>query len=224
MSAGRRADAPILEGIDLDISANGITVIVGRSGSGKSTMLRLLNRLDDPLTGEIEWRGVPISTIEPAHLRRRVAMIFQRPALFAGTVLDNLAVADPTIDERAAHEIMVRVGLDPALLDRIAIDLSGGEAQRMCLARALVAGPDVLLADEPTSALDIDARRAIEDLALELTADGTPVVWVSHDAEQLRRLADHVIVLSRGRVAAAGTLDDVSEHGDVDVRRMIGWD
>jgi putative ABC transport system ATP-binding protein len=128
--------------------------------------------------------------------------------VFAGSVADNLAVAE--LDHAGAPEsggagpftaVLERVGLDPALLDRTADDLSGGEAQRVCIARTLLTDPEVLLMDEPTSALDPEHRLVIEARARALADAGTPVVWVTHDLHQARRLADRTVVLVDGRVA-----------------------
>jgi putative ABC transport system ATP-binding protein len=118
--------------------------------------------------------------------------------------------------------VLAHVGLDPALLDRPAVDLSGGEAQRMCIARALLTKPTVLLADEPTAALDTAARRTVERLGREIAADEVPIVWVTHDTAQLRRLADHAIVIVGGRIAAFGHLDELDEHPDPVIRELVG--
>ena len=135
VDAGPVGGDPILRSIDLVVPANGVTVLAGPSGAGKSTLLRLLNRLDDPVAGEIRWRGRPLTEWAPTDLRRQVAMVFQRAPLFPGTVLDNLRVALADVDlERAGH-VLEHVGLAPELLDHEAESLSGGEAQRMCVAR-----------------------------------------------------------------------------------------
>ena len=214
--------APILRGIDLVVPANGVTVLAGPSGAGKSTLLRLLNRLDDPLVGEIRWRDRPLTEWEPTELRRQVAMVFQRAPVFPGTVLDNLAVALPGITEDRALHVLDHVGLEPELLDHEADTLSGGEAQRMCVARALLTDPAVLLADEPTAALDRAARATVEDLGRSLADSGVAVIWVSHDTDQLRRLADHVIVLAAGSVLATGHLGDLDLSDDPLVRQSVG--
>lgn len=216
--------APILKNVTVDIPCQGITALAGPSGSGKSTLLRLLNRLDDPIEGTINLDGEPLVALEPSELRRRVGMVFQKPPLFEGDVLDNLRVADSTVTETRAVHVLEHVGLSPDLLSRRAADLSGGEAQRMCVARALLTDPSVLLADEPTAALDRSARRTIEDLGLEVAADGVSIVWVTHDTEQLRRLADHVMILIDGQVVAFGHVDELSEHPDPAVRRSVGVD
>ena len=194
-------DAVILDGIDLVIPDTGITVLLGPSGAGKSMLLRLLNRLEVPTSGEVRFRGEPVDAIDPLTLRRRVGMVFQRPAPFPGTVRDNLLVADPDAGDDDLAGALHAARLDPAYLDRSADELSGGEAQRMCLARTLVTRPEALLMDEPTSALDPEARRGLERTAHRLAGGGRPLVWVTHDLDQAGRLADEVVVLIRGRVA-----------------------
>ncbi len=201
--AGRR----LLDAVSGHIPDNQVTVIAGPSGVGKTTLLRLCNRLEVPDHGRILYRGRDISDLDPLRLRQEVGMVFQTPALFGGTVGENLAVADPNADSDTYAEALRRVSLDPTLLDRQATSLSGGEAQRVCLARTLITGPRVLLADEPTSGLDPTPRRAFERLIRGLTNDGLTVVWVTHDLDQLRRLADHVLVLLSGRIPYSGPAD-----------------
>lgn len=218
------ADDPILRDVTVSIPADGITVLAGPSGGGKSTLLRLLNRLDDPLSGEISWKGRSLDQWEPTVLRRQVAMIFQQPPLFDGSVLDNLRVALPDVsDDRALH-VLDHVDLAPELIDRDASLLSGGEAQRMCVARALLTEPDVVLADEPTSALDTAARATVEELAKRLVESGVALVWVTHDTDQLRRLADHVGTVIDGRLTAFGHLEELTASDDPAVRRLVGAD
>jgi putative ABC transport system ATP-binding protein len=214
--------SPILRGLDLTLAANGVTVLAGPSGSGKSTLLRLLNRLDDPVAGEIRWRGRALTDWEPTDLRRQVAMVFQRAPVFPGTVHDNLRVALETVSPERAVHVLEHVGLDPGLLEHDAETLSGGEAQRMCVARALLTEPAVLLADEPTAALDRAARATVEDLGRQLADSGVAVIWVSHDTDQLRRLADHVVVLADGAVRATGHLDELDASADPLVRQSVG--
>jgi len=196
----------ILSGVDACVASGGITVLVGPSGSGKSTLLRLCNRLEVPTGGRVHFRGGDVADLDPLAHRRRVGMVFQRPTLFAGSVRDNLLVAAPHGTEADFRAVLERVVLDGSFLDRTADDLSGGEAQRACIARALLTEPEVLLMDEATSALDPDARRAIERLALDLVTGGLTLLWVTHDLEQVRRLigdqTERVLVVLDGRVAA----------------------
>jgi putative ABC transport system ATP-binding protein len=146
----------------------------------------------------VRYRGEDLAARDVLAHRRAVGMVFQAPVVFPGTVADNLAVARP-LDPPA--ELLERAGLPASFLDRDASMLSGGEAQRVCLARALATRPAVLLMDEPTSALDPDATAVIEGLTRELADAGTPVVLVTHFAEQAQRLGDRVVRLETGRVA-----------------------
>ena len=190
---------------------DGVTVLVGPSGSGKSTLLRCCNRLEAPTTGRVLFGRDDVAQLDPLGLRRRVGMVFQRPTPFPGTVRDNLQVAEPALTDDDAVAILQQVGLEGGFLDRIATELSGGEAQRVCLARTLVAEPEVVLMDEVTSSVDPAQRYGLEELARSLVAGGVPVLWVTHDLAQMRRVADHVLVVVEGRIA------HMSHPTDIDV-------
>ena len=200
--AGRR----VLDRITAAIPAAGITVIAGPSGAGKTTLLRLCNRLEIPDEGTVSYRGQPLDELDPLRLRRRVGMVFQRPTPFPGTVADNLAVARPDAGTGELGTALERVALDPGLLGQEARTLSGGELQRMCLARTLVTQPETLLLDEPTSALDAQPKQVFEAAARHLAAQGITIIWVTHDDAQARRVADRIYYLRDGdlTVAAAG--------------------
>ncbi|MDP2712499.1 MAG: ATP-binding cassette domain-containing protein [Solirubrobacteraceae bacterium] len=202
-----------LDGLGAELPAEGLTAIAGPSGSGKSTLLRLCNRLEVPSAGVVRHHGTDLAQRDPLELRREVAMVFQRPVTFAGTVHDNLREADPGCDAARAAELLEHVGLDAAFVSRDAGELSGGEAQRACLARALATRPRVLLMDEPTSALDDRAAAVLERLARRLVDGGTPVVWVTHSDEQLRRLADFALLLVGGRIDGSGSAREVTGGG-----------
>jgi putative ABC transport system ATP-binding protein len=193
---GKRA----LDGFTATVPGHGVTAVCGPSGSGKSTLLRLCNRLEVPTSGQVSFRGADVAGLDPLRLRRQVGMCFQRPTPFPGTVADNLRVADPEASEAQMQDVLARVALTGSWLDRDASARSGGEAQRMCLARTLIARPEVLLLDEPTASEDAAAARVIERAVREL-ADNTRlcVLWVSHDAAQVARIADRVLRLENGR-------------------------
>jgi putative ABC transport system ATP-binding protein len=196
---GRR----ILDGLTTRIPAAGITVITGPSGAGKTTLLRLCNRLDIPDAGIIRYRGQRLDDLDPLVLRRRAGMVFQRPVPFPGAVAANLAEALPGITGEAMTAALERVALDPGLLGQEARTLSGGELQRVCLARTLVTGPETLLLDEPTSALDAQPKLLFEQAAKDLAAAGITIIWVTHDDAQAGRVADRVYELRDGRLAEA---------------------
>jgi putative ABC transport system ATP-binding protein len=179
-------DGPVVDGFGARVPADGLTAVVGPSGAGKTTLLRLLNRLDDPDAGEVVLDGRDVRDYDVLDLRRRVQLVGQVPVAFPTTVARNIGAPDPV-------PLLQRVGLAPALADRDADRLSVGEAQRMCLARALARDPEVLLLDEPTSALDPDSKAAIEQLVRELADNELTVVMVSHDPRHAAELADHVV-------------------------------
>jgi putative ABC transport system ATP-binding protein len=163
--------------------------------------------------GAVSLAGTDIATLDPLWLRRRVGMVFQKPSIFPGTVRDNLLVAAPDADDARMISVLVRAGLASTFLERIGDDLSGGEMQRVCIARALLTDPQVLLMDEPTSALDPESRRGIESLARELADEGLGILWVTHDLAQARRLADRTLVLVDGRIATESVAHDFLEDG-----------
>ncbi|MCB0971983.1 MAG: ATP-binding cassette domain-containing protein [Acidimicrobiales bacterium] len=208
-----RGGRTVLGPVSLELPGPGPVGVVGPSGSGKSTLLRLLNRLDAPTAGTVRLAGVDVATTDPCAHRRRVAMVFQRPVVLPGTVADNLRAAAPDLDDDAVAAALARVGLDADLADRDARELSGGEAQRLGLARSLGTDPEVVLFDEPTSSLDPAAAARIEDLARGLADDGIAVVWVTHDPAQLRRLARFVVQVDDGRITWAGPVDDAPQVG-----------
>ena len=201
----RRAGRQILDEITARIPAAGITVVAGPSGAGKTTLLRLCNRLEIPDQGVVSYHGQPLDDLDPLVLRRRVGMVFQRPTPFPGTVADNLAVAHPTAGAGELTTALARVALDPALLTQEARTLSGGELQRMCLARTLVTKPETLLLDEPTSALDEQPKQVFETTARDLATQGITLIWVTHDAAQAHRVADRIYYLRDGHLITAPT-------------------
>jgi ABC-type phosphate transport system ATPase subunit len=198
----RFGDTRVLDGIDLQVAGAGITVVLGPSGSGKSTLTRLTNRLLDPSAGTVSLRGHDVRGLDVLELRRTVGMVFQRPTLFDGTVRDNL-VATHVEDPEAHGQILDAVGLGTSFLGRAGTTLSGGEAQRVCLARALLMRPRVLVADEPTASLDHGSSLQLEALARGLAEDGVPILWVTHDLAQVERIADHRVMLEAGRVVTS---------------------
>lgn len=190
----------VLKDVSLDVHSHRITVVTGPSGGGKTTLLRLCNRLEVPSSGRVLFRGADLSALDPLWLRRKVGMVFQRPTLFAGTVRDNLFVARPASDEEY-RQVLESVGLPRDYLGEQGETLSGGEAQRACLARTLLTDPEVLLMDEPTSSLDAGATRVLEELTHRLASEGLTVLWVSHDLPQVQRMAGETVVLLEGRIA-----------------------
>jgi putative ABC transport system ATP-binding protein len=198
-----------------------VTVIVGPSGSGKSSLLRLCNRLEVADRGVVRFSGEDVAAMDPLTLRRRVGMVFQTPTPFAGTVLDNLCVARPDLSLDEARAVIERVELAASFLSRPATELSGGEAQRVCLARTLVTGPEVLLMDEPTSSVDPQATQALEHLARTLVQSGVDCIWVTHDLAQMRRLAARVLVVLDGCLAFSTPLAALDRDAPEAVVRFL---
>jgi tungstate transport system ATP-binding protein len=190
----------VIDGIDLVIDSRLITVIMGPNGAGKSVLLRLLHGLISPTAGEILWAGQPPNRL----LARRQAMVFQRPVLLRRSAAANVSHALGLRGvERRERTIRVDEALKLAGLEGHASTparvLSGGEQQRLCLARALSLEPDILFLDEPTSSLDPASTLAIEQLLLDAQRRGIKVILVTHDVGQARRLAEDVIFLHHGR-------------------------
>ena len=203
-----------LERVTAQITAGGCTALVGPSGAGKSTLLRLLDRLEEPDAGQVRFHGRPLRSYDVLDLRRRVGLVQQVAVVLGDTVLDDLRVGRPDLDRAEAAGLLERVGLGAEFLDRHTANLSGGEAQRVCLGRALAVAPEVLLLDEPTSALDSFAAAAVERVVRGLVAEGLTAVLVSHDLRQARRLADDVLVLDAGSLVAAGPTEELFAGAD----------
>jgi putative ABC transport system ATP-binding protein len=203
----------IVNDVSLDVYRGELLGIVGASGSGKSSLLRLMNRLDEPTSGTVYLDRVDYKTIPPRDLRRRLGMVTQRPFLFPGTVAANLQFGPMQRGESLNREtisgLMKQVGL-PGFDQREVANLSGGEQQRVSLARALANQPEMLLLDEPTSALDEDAKLGIEQLIRDLaTATKRTFILVTHDREQARRICDRVGTMEHGRLIQIGTPAEV---------------
>eukprot|EP00250_Pteridium_aquilinum_P014202 c21842_g1_i1 orf=134-982(+) len=195
----------ILAEVSLDIYSGTIMGIIGPSGSGKSTLLRALNRLWEPPPDSIFLDGHDITKLDVISVRRRVGMLFQLPALFDGTVADNLnygpSLKGEKISDAKLLELLKLADLDSAFLPKSIIGLSVGQSQRVALARTLANDPEVLLLDEPTSALDPVSSQNIEESILNLKRlKGLTIVFVSHSIKQVQRVADLVCVLVNGKV------------------------
>jgi putative ABC transport system ATP-binding protein len=211
---GRVVDGvAIVNDVSMEVLRGELLGIVGASGSGKSSLLRLLNRLDEPTSGTVYLEGVDYKAIAPRELRRRLGMVTQRPFLFPGTVASNLQFGPQqrgeVLPDEAVHGLLRQVGMD-GFAERDVANLSGGEQQRVSVARALANQPEMLLLDEPTSALDEDAKLGVEQLIRELaTATSRTFILVTHDREQARRICDRVGTMERGRLIHMGTPQEV---------------
>ena len=225
----KNASTFILQNLSFEIRSNEIFTVLGPSGAGKSTLLRLLNALDDPSEGQIRFTGTPLEQIDIFDLRRKVAMVFQQPALLPGTVNENLnyprRVLNIDTAERSNEELLQIVGLDPDLLSRDSKTLSVGQQQRVMIARSLVSQPEVLLMDEPTSALDPTATKRILNLTKSLQQEyGLTIVFVTHNIPEAKQIADRVMLLVAGesKVIAPAESFFSGETGELAERFLAG--
>jgi putative ABC transport system ATP-binding protein len=203
--------------ISVRIEVGEVLAVVGPSGSGKSSFLRLLNRLDEPSGGSVLLNGQDYKELEPEELRRRVGMVMQTPYLFPGTVANNVSYGprqrgEAFVDAQIAA-VLQRVGLS-GFQQRDVSNLSGGEAQRVSIARTLANAPEIILLDEPTSALDENSARDVEDLVLDVIRERQMTcVIVTHNNDQARRLADRTMIIAGGRSVAIGPTTEVLKNG-----------
>ena len=189
----------IVAGLDLEIHPGAPTLLLGPNGSGKSTLLRLAMNLAQPTAGRITWgrRDQP---------DERLAMVFQRPVMLRRSAAANVAYALSRSDPARVNALLARVGLGH-LADRPARRLSGGEQQRLALARALAREPEILFLDEPTASLDPAATKAVEDIISSIAASGVKIVMATHELGQARRLAGDIIFLARGKLIERAAAD-----------------
>ncbi|HHY19886.1 MAG TPA: amino acid ABC transporter ATP-binding protein [Firmicutes bacterium] len=203
----------ILDNIDLEIEKGSIFVLIGPSGSGKSSLLRLLNRLDEPSSGEIFYNKKPLESFPVQKLRTEVGMLFQQPVMIKGTVKDNLALGlqlqKKDLSNEEALELLDTVGLDRDILNKDAEILSGGQKQRVALARVLANNPKVLLLDEPTSALDPGAILQVKETLLKLNKEGLTLVWVTHDMGLAQEVATNGALLVKGKIVENGPREEL---------------
>lgn len=211
-------DFKALKGINIGIEANEITAFIGPSGCGKSTTLKCLNRMNDlvdgcRIEGKIELDGESINSYNINALRKRVGMVFQTPNPFPMSIYNNIAYGPKThgiTDKNTLDEIVERSLKAAAIWDEVkdnlnknALSISGGQQQRLCIARCLAVEPDVILMDEPTSALDPISTGKIEDLVLELKKDYT-IIMVTHNMQQASRVSDKTAFFLSGEVVEFG--------------------
>lgn len=211
-----RGGRPVLDGVDLDVPGGRVTVLLGASGSGKTSLLRVLNRLDDPAAGSVRYRGRPVEEYPVRELRRRVGFVFQAPVMFDGTVEENLRVPARVAGwpeeetERRVREALELAELEPDLLERPGSELSVGQQQRANLARTLVNRPETLLLDEPTSALDaVTSRRLLRTFRRLSEEEGRTAVMATHREEEARAAGDLAVLLRDGGVARVGNPAEV---------------
>ncbi|PNZ40778.1 ATP-binding cassette domain-containing protein [Mammaliicoccus vitulinus] len=204
-----------------------LTSIIGPSGAGKSTLLTLINLLKSATKGEILVGGKTIDSYDPMELRRKVQLVSQEATMIKGTVKDNLEL--PLIlqnknmtDEEAEH-YLEDVDLSTSFLNKNSKELSGGEKQKLSLARALVNKPSIILLDEVTSALDRNSKQAIELLLQKIKREhNVTMIWITHDINQALRMSDYVWVMKNGEVVETNTVEEIENSKNTDVKSVIG--
>ena len=216
----------IIDRVSVEITEGPRTIILGPNGAGKSVLMRLCHGLLRATSGRIEWRGT-------MNGRRRQAMVFQRPVMLRRSALANLvyglrlAGVSARESELRARDVLDAVGL-ASVADWPARVLSGGEQQRLALARAWALGPEVLFLDEPTANLDPGATRDVETLIGQIRAGGTKIVMTTHNLGQAKRLGDEIIFLSQGRLVERTPVDrfftkPASVEADTFIRGELPW-
>ncbi|MGZ5382476.1 MAG: amino acid ABC transporter ATP-binding protein [Acidimicrobiia bacterium] len=211
-------DLEVLRGIDFQINAGEVVCVIGPSGSGKSTLLRCVNLLEWPTSGKVLIEGIDMTDPETDvdAVRARIGMVFQQFNLFPHlTVLRNLTIAQRKVLNRSedeanetARRVLERVGMIDKI-DEYPINLSGGQMQRVAIARSLSMDPDMMLFDEPTSALDPELVGEVLDVMRKLVEDGMTMMVVTHEMGFARQVGDRVVFMDGGVVVEDGPPDDV---------------
>ena len=225
----RFRDTLALDSVSLTIKKGEFLVIIGQSGSGKTTLLQLINRLSEPTSGRVVIAGQDAQVLDPIELRRRVGYVFQEAGLFPHmTVAENIAITPRLLgwdEQRRADrvdELLTLVRVDQGYRDRFPHQLSGGERQRIAVARALAAGPEIVLMDEPFSALDPLTRDALgQDYRRLHEQLGLTTVLITHDMLEALSLGDNIAVLHAGRIVAEGLPASVIADQHPIVREML---
>ena len=203
----KKGNQTILQDVSLTVSPGDFTVLLGPSGVGKTSLLRLFNALEIPTTGKILYKGRNLLDYSIPELRRRVVMILQKPVVFEGRIRDNLILAfrlkkQSPPEDATLKKFLSRCRLSPDLLNESAENLSGGEQQRLALARALLLNSEVLLLDEPTASLDVESEKRIIDLLLnENRKSGRTLVCVTHSLP-LIQAASKLVFMDQGKIIA----------------------
>lgn len=210
----------IVEDFSFTFETGRIYSLLGPSGAGKTSLLRLLNRLDEPTTGEILFEGNDYRQLSPLDLRRRIGYLFQVPYMFDGTVADNLRFARSDIDDQRIDQLLDLVSIGAGFASRSVANLSVGEKQRIALARLLATQPSAILLDEPTASLDPTHTDRIESTVKQIAADeNLTVIMVSHQPQQAARMGGEGILLVAGKLIEHGPVQQLVEHPTTDLGR-----
>lgn len=203
----------ILHNISSTIMEGELITIIGPSGSGKSTFLSLINRMTDPDSGTLYFKGTPYAELDVLQLRRKIGIVFQQPTMISGTVKENIALGPSLFREKMSEaeidELLVNVGLPPGIKSQEARSLSGGQKQRVSLARTLANRPEVLLLDEVTASLDPNSTEEIETLIKKIHGMGKTILWVTHNLSQARALGQFTWVFAAGKIIEQGQTEEL---------------
>lgn len=200
----------ILKNISVSIEPRDFISIVGSSGSGKSTFLKLCSHLISPTNGNITYKGKNVTEYNPTELRKSIAYCFQMPHLFGDTVMDNIrfpfSIRNVKLDQNRINELFSLFNMTTDFLNKDVKNLSGGEKQRIALIRSLLFKPEVLLLDEITSALDVDNTKIVENVIVSLNKEGITVLWITHSPEQSRKYANKLLTIEAGEIKSLEVL------------------
>ena len=228
-----QGDKPAVEGVTLTFNEGEFIVFIGTSGSGKTTCMRMINRMTEPTSGTILLNGRDIATMDAVRLRRRIGYVIQQIGLMPHmTIYENVTLVPSLLkwdEERrraTAKRLMKRVGLDESFLERYPAELSGGQQQRVGVIRALAADPEIILMDEPFGALDPITRDSLQQLIKRLQKElGKTVVFVTHDMDEALALADRIVIMDKGRVVQFDAPENILQNpANPFVESLLGED
>lgn len=221
-----------LDDVSIVVEEGEFLTVIGRSGCGKTTMLRVINGLQKPDSGKVYAAGEDVGEADLIRLRRKIGYVIQNKGLFPHMTVEKNIIYVPVIsgqkdkrqNRKLAEELIGLVGLEREMLDRYPEELSGGQQQRVGIARALASRPKLLLMDEPFGALDEITKRAMQNELLALQKKlGMTVVFITHDIREAMKLGDRVLVMEQGKIAQCDTLENVKKNpADEFVKELIG--
>lgn len=221
-----------LDDVSIVVEEGEFLTVIGRSGCGKTTMLRMINGLQKPDSGKVYAAGEDVGEADSIRLRRKIGYVIQNKGLFPHMTVEKNIIYVPVIsgqkdkrqNRKLAEELIGLVGLEREMLDRYPEELSGGQQQRVGIARALASRPKLLLMDEPFGALDEITKRAMQNELLALQKKlGMTVVFITHDIREAMKLGDRVLVMEQGKIAQCDTPENVKKNpADEFVKELIG--
>ncbi|QTL98900.1 ATP-binding cassette domain-containing protein [Iocasia frigidifontis] len=204
----------VLDISEITIKQGSIMVLMGPNGSGKTTLIKILSQLEEKNTGEIYYQGDKINKKDSLKMRRKIGFIWQKPLLYRGSVYDNIALGlkyrkmGKTDIQRRVNQVLARLKITD-LKDKEAKKLSGGEQQKVSIARTLITEPGLIFIDEPNTSLDVESIALIEEIIKEEVKKGVGIVLVTHNFYQAKNLADEIILLRKGKIVAQGEEQEI---------------